>query len=48
MPEGHLALGPRKVGLGLVKSKIPLGEQSLYPSDLAFIPLGGGTLLLGF
>ena len=48
MPEGDLALSCRKVGLGLVKGKVLLGEQSLYPSDLALVPLGGGALLLGF
>jgi len=48
MPEGCLALSPRKVDLGLVMDKVLLGEQSLYPSDLTLVPLDGGTLLLGF
>jgi len=48
MPEGDLALSRRKVGLGLVKGKVLLGEQSLHPSDLALVPLGGGALLLRF
>ena len=47
MPEDHLALSRRKIGLGLVKDKVFLDEQSFQPSDLALVPLGSSAPLLG-
>ena len=47
MPEDHLALSPRAVGLDSVKGKVLLGEQSFQSSNLALVPLRSGTLLLG-
>jgi len=48
MPKRHLALSLGEVFLGLVEGKVPLGEQSLHPGDLALISLGGRIPLLGF
>ena len=47
MPEEDLALSHGKIGLGLVKGKVFLDEQSFQPSDLTRVPLGSCALLLG-
>ena len=48
MPVHDLTLSRREVSLSLVKDEVFLSEQSFQPSNLALVPLGGGTLFLGF